>query len=84
VRFVRHGLPLIIVVAGVVAAIADPDRLEAAILICSAGLSVWMLNWLWRVGVAGDREREDEDRAREYFDRHGRWPDEPPPDANAR
>jgi hypothetical protein len=25
--------------------------------------------------IYGDREREAEDRAREYFDRHGRWPD---------
>jgi hypothetical protein len=26
--------------------------------------------------VKGDREREREDAAREYFDKHGRWPDE--------
>lgn len=24
-----------------------------------------------------DRQREDEDAARAFFDRHGRWPDEP-------
>ncbi len=42
----------------------------------SAGLSVWLLNWLYRVGVAGERERDQEDHAREFFDRHGVWPDE--------
>ena len=28
--------------------------------------------------IARDREREDEEAAREFFDRHGHWPDEPP------
>jgi hypothetical protein len=36
---------------------------------------VWFLNWLFRTGTAGDREREAEDAAREYYDTHGRWPD---------
>jgi hypothetical protein len=27
----------------------------------------------------GAPEHEAEDRAREFFDRHGHWPDEPPP-----
>jgi hypothetical protein len=36
------------------------------------------LNYLYRLGVSGDRERGAEDRAREYLDRHGHWPDEPP------
>jgi hypothetical protein len=78
-RFVRHGLPLLIVVAGIVAAIAYPDRLEAAMLIVSAGLSVWLFNWFFRLGFLGDRDRADEDRARRFFDEHGYWPDERPP-----
>jgi hypothetical protein len=45
----------------------------------SAGLSVWLLNLLYRVGVRGDRERDDEDRARAYYAEHGTWPDEAPP-----
>jgi hypothetical protein len=45
-------------------------------MIVGAGLSVWLLNLLYRVGVSGDRERHTEDEAREYFDRHGHWPDE--------
>jgi len=37
---------------------------------------VWLINALYRFGVSGDREREDEDRARTFFDEHGYWPDE--------
>jgi len=75
-RFVRHGLPLLIVAGGVIAMVVEPDRLEAGVLIVSAGLSVWLLNWLFRLGVAGDEERVAEDEARAHFDRTGRWPDE--------
>jgi hypothetical protein len=49
---------------------------EGGALLVAAGLSVWLLNLLYRIGVKGDRERDDEDRARAYFDEHGRWPDE--------
>jgi hypothetical protein len=34
------------------------------------------LNALFRYRLAGDRERDDEDAARDYFDEHGDWPDE--------
>jgi hypothetical protein len=40
---------------------------------------VWLINALYRFGVHGDRERDDEDRARTFFDEHGYWPDEDPP-----
>ena len=50
--------------------------LEGGTLLVSAGLSVWLINLLYRIGVKGDRERDEEDRARAYFDEHGRWPDE--------
>ena len=77
-NLVRHVLPAVITVAGIAMMIAFPDRVEAGILVVSAGLSVWMLNWLFRVGVAGDEERAAEDRARDFFEQHGHWPDEPP------
>ena len=40
------------------------------------GLSLIMLNFLYRLGVSGDREREQEEDARSYLERHGYWPDE--------
>jgi hypothetical protein len=80
-RLVRWWLPIglcaIGVVMLVVAAIRSDDIwAEGGALILSAGLSVWLLNVLHRVGVRGDRERDREAEARAYFDRHGRWPDD--------
>jgi protein-S-isoprenylcysteine O-methyltransferase Ste14 len=42
------------------------------------GIIVWMINWMFRMSVESNREREVEEEAREYFDRHGHWPDEAP------
>jgi hypothetical protein len=39
---------------------------------------VWMINWLFRLGMSSNRDREDEERAREYYDRTGRWPEDEP------
>jgi hypothetical protein len=74
--FVRWILPALICLGGLIAIIVAPSEAEAGALIVSAGLSVWLLNLLFRVGVKGDRERHREDEARDYFDRHGHWPDE--------
>ena len=78
--FIRIWLPVIICLGGVAAILIEPNinGLEGAAMIIGAGLSVWLFNWLFRVGVAGDLERDDEDAARAFFDRHGVWPDEVP------
>jgi hypothetical protein len=47
-------------------------------LLVGSGLSVSLLNLLFRLGVSGDRTRDDEERAREFFSQHGYWPDEHP------
>jgi len=39
-------------------------------------LIVWLMNWLYRVSVASNHDREREEEARRYYDVHGRWPDE--------
>jgi hypothetical protein len=78
---VRVWIPVAILVAGVVLVIArggDETSFEGAAALWGAGLSVALLNWLHRMGVTGDKAREQEDEARDYFDRHGRWPDEGP------
>jgi hypothetical protein len=50
-----------------------------------AGLSVMLLNLLYRMSVGGDRDREHEEEARRYFDAHGIWPeDEEPPKPDSR
>jgi hypothetical protein len=79
---VRIWLPAAILAAGVVLVIVrggDETSLEGAAALWGAGLSVALLNWLHRIGVAGDSARDQEDAARSYFDRHGRWPDDAAP-----
>ena len=78
-RFLRYGLPGLICLIGVVWGFArdfDELGLEIAVLLVAAGSSLYLMNLLMRLGISGDRERDAEDEAREYFDRHGRWPDE--------
>jgi hypothetical protein len=81
-RWVRLWLPLAIIAGGVVAIAATGGSVEGwegGGAIIGAGLAVWLLNFFFRVGVKGDRERDDEDAAREFFTEHGYWPDEAPP-----
>lgn len=77
-RAVRYWLPVALVVAGIVSlfVIDDSDRYEAFSMLVGSGLSVALLNVLFRYGAKGDRERQVEDEAREYYAQHGRWPDE--------
>jgi hypothetical protein len=67
------------VLFGTVYAIVDwPVGAEAFALFAGAGLSIVLLNVLFRIGVQGERERDAEHRAREHFTEHGDWPDEAP------
>lgn len=74
----RHGLPAALVLAGLlVAAIGgNAEALEGGFMIAGAGIAVWLLNLFFRMGASGEQDRDREDEARAYFDRHGRWPDE--------
>ncbi len=73
---IRYVLPAVVVLGGlVVMAFGDENHLEGGAGIVSAGLAIFFVNWLFRAGVSGDREREAEEAARDYFERHGRWPD---------
>jgi hypothetical protein len=81
-RVVRVWLPVAIIVAGVVAIVASGGSeagWEGGVAIMAAGMSVWLLNVIFRVGVQGERDRDAEDEARSYYDEHGYWPDEAPP-----
>lgn len=77
--FVRYGLPIIVIAGGIVAMILtgpDDERYVGGAAIIGAGAAIWLINLLFRLSVSGDKERDREEEAREYFDRHGRWPDE--------
>jgi hypothetical protein len=48
----------------------------AGVVLLGVALIVWMVNWLFRMSVQSNRDRDAEEEAREYFDVHGRWPGE--------
>jgi protein-S-isoprenylcysteine O-methyltransferase Ste14 len=86
----RVWLPAAIAVAGIVLLVighgsysnlASTHSLESAagVSLLLVALIVWMLNWMYRLSVRSNEDREYEERAREYFDRTGRWPDEDQP-----
>jgi hypothetical protein len=73
---VRYVLPSAVVLGGlIVMALGGESQLEGGAGIVSAGLAIFFINWLFRTGIVGEGERDAEEAAREYFDRHGRWPD---------
>jgi uncharacterized membrane protein YccC len=77
-RFVRYGLPALLVVAGFVLLFAAPEssRYEGFAMCVGAGLAVLLLNVLFQLGAQGDKERDREEAARDYLAEHGHWPDE--------
>jgi hypothetical protein len=54
----------------------DGTGLDAFAAFVGAGSSIWLINFLWRLGVSGDDERDIEARDRVYLREHGHWPDE--------
>ena len=76
---IRYGIPLVLLVAGtIVTATAGGVGIAAGALFFSAASAILLLNVLYRIGVEGDKERDTEQSARDFFDEHGHWPDEPP------
>jgi hypothetical protein len=77
----RVWLPLAIAVAGVVLIVDGHGRSNsvaaaAGVALIVVALTVWLLNWLYRLGIQSAKDRDREEDARRYFDEHGRWPDE--------
>jgi hypothetical protein len=83
IKFVRIWLPVLVVGAGLITIAFNPtvDGLEGAAHIIGAGLAIWLVNLLVRIGISGEKDRDEEDAARAFFDAHGYWPDEEPPAA---
>jgi hypothetical protein len=74
---VRVLLPAAIVAAGVVLMIVgDDNEAGAGVALIGCAVVVVLLNLFLRIGVSDTADREREEAAREYFGRHGRWPDE--------
>jgi protein-S-isoprenylcysteine O-methyltransferase Ste14 len=83
-KFTRVWLPLAIAAAGVAllvighgsySQLANTHSLESAagVGLLVVAVIVWMVNWMFRLSVRSNEDREEEEAAREYFDRTGRW-----------
>ena len=72
------GIVLVVIGHGSYSNLTNTRSLESAagVSLLLVALIVWMLNWMYRLSVRSNQDREYEERAREYFDRTGRWPDE--------
>jgi len=73
---VRYGIPLAMAIAGIVALAIGGDAAGAGVVLIGSGAIVLLLNVLFRISIVSNRERDAEEEARAYFDRHGHWPDE--------
>lgn len=79
-QLIRYWLPGLFFVAGFVVLFTagEANRLEGWAMLVGASFAIFLLNVLYRIGAAGDRERDEEERARRHLVKHGHWPDEEP------
>ena len=77
---IRYGLGGLMVLGGVVMLVVSPAGLgvDGFAMAVGGGLSVLLLNFLFRLGVSSEADREEEEQARLYFDAHGEWPEDKP------
>jgi len=77
---VRYGIGVVLCIAGLVVLAINPGGfgVDGFAMAAGSGLSVLLLNWLYRLGISGDQERQREEDARRYLAQHGHWPDEAP------
>jgi ABC-type transport system involved in cytochrome bd biosynthesis fused ATPase/permease subunit len=75
----RVWLPLGIAVVGLAFTIighGKTDLAAAGVCLILIALTVWLINWLFRMSIESNRERDEEEEARRVFDRTGHWPDD--------
>jgi hypothetical protein len=77
---VRYGLGAVMILGGVIMLIVSPASLgvDGFAMAVGGGLSVVLLNFLFRLSVSSEADRVEEEQARTYFDEHGEWPVEKP------
>ena len=89
-QFMRYWLPGGIALAGVVLIVVghaayskstSSHSLESAtgVALLIVAVIVWMINWMYRLSVRSNIDREEEEHARDYFERTGRWPEDEEP-----
>ena len=72
---VRFAIPGGIVAVGIALSALGSDEavVGAGVALTGVGMLVALLNVLMRLGLESEADREREEQARRFFDRHGRW-----------
>lgn len=76
---VRHGVPAMLVVVGVIGIVIGHGKTAAAgagVVLIGIAAMVWLLGWLFRLSLSSNRDRDREEEARDYYSKHGHWPGE--------
>ena len=74
--FVRYGVPGLMTIAGIVALFIGGAAAGFGVVIIGFAGMVLLLNVLFRVSILSNKERAEEERARDTYERTGRWPGE--------
>ena len=73
---VRYGLPVVLTIVGVWLLETKTDKWGGlGVMLIGTAVIVLMLNLLFRLSIRSNDERSREEQAREYYDRHGHWPE---------
>jgi hypothetical protein len=76
VAAVRYGLPLALTLVGVWLLETRAEKWGGlGVMLIGTAVIVLMINLLFRLSVRSNDERAREERARDFYERHGRWPD---------
>lgn len=75
-RVLRYWVPgfLLVVCIGLLVVRSDDAALEAVGLLFGGGAAVVVVNYIQKVGFAGDVERDKEHETRAFYARYGMWP----------
>lgn len=73
---VRYGLPVVLTVIGIWLLETRAEKWGGlGVMLIGTAVIVLMLNLLFRLSIKSNDERWREEKAREYYDEHGHWPE---------
>ncbi|HST43384.1 MAG TPA: hypothetical protein VLK58_27915 [Conexibacter sp.] len=73
---VRYGLPVVLTAVGIWLLETRAEKWGGlGVMLIGTAVIVLMLNLLFRLSIKSNDERWREEKAREYYDEHGHWPE---------
>jgi heme/copper-type cytochrome/quinol oxidase subunit 4 len=73
---VRYALPVVLTAIGIWLLETRAEKWGGlGVMLIGTAVIVLMLNLLFRLSIKSNDERWREEKAREYYDEHGHWPE---------